>query len=88
MEEKKFIIGQGLAQALLDYLSNKPYKETFVLIANLQAVQEFVPPVLPKKQPEVKEIEVKESEVKEIEVKESEVKEIEVKESEVNPLES
>ena len=32
----KFEISQELAQAILNYLAEKPYKETFQLIAELQ----------------------------------------------------
>lgn len=32
----EFKISQELAQAILNYLAEKPYKETFMLIAELQ----------------------------------------------------
>jgi len=35
----EFKISQELAQALLNYLAEKPYKETFMLVAELQKLQ-------------------------------------------------
>ncbi|MCK9370119.1 hypothetical protein M0R04_09465 [Candidatus Dojkabacteria bacterium] len=35
----KYEISQELAQGVLNYLAEKPYKETFVLIAELQKLK-------------------------------------------------
>lgn len=46
MEE--FIIKKDLAQAILDYLATKPYREVFTLIANIQGLKKI--PETPKEE--------------------------------------
>jgi hypothetical protein len=48
--EKQFVIGEKLAQAILEYLASQPYREVFGLIAALQRVEEL--PVVPLPQTE------------------------------------
>lgn len=38
----KYEVSKELLQALLDYLSNKPYKEVFILIKEIEKVQPIV----------------------------------------------
>jgi hypothetical protein len=40
---ESFIIKTELAQAILDYLTTKPYREVYVLIAGLQKLEKTQP---------------------------------------------
>jgi len=47
-EERKFIITENLATAVLQYLAKRPYEEVFPLIAGLQRLDLFQAPALDK----------------------------------------
>ena len=56
---KKFLITEGLAQSILNYLAEKPFKESAMLIQNLQRLEPYEEPkeadAKPKKQKDKKE---------------------------------
>ncbi len=41
---KQFLITEALAQSILNYLADRPFKESALLIQNLQRLQPYEPP--------------------------------------------
>ena len=37
--EREFVISENVAQAILEYLASRPYREVFELIAALQSIK-------------------------------------------------
>jgi len=48
---KRFLITEALAQSILNYLAEKPFKESAMLIQNLQRLEPYAEPSADAKQP-------------------------------------
>jgi hypothetical protein len=42
MQSKSFLLSEALAQAILDYLASRPYREVFKLVGALQSLPEML----------------------------------------------